>query len=93
MHQLDNSLVIPPTMLNLLQDHLQKSEDDVTEPEVLTTSCANLEPSPDISAAQESNSDATLTEGESSLDVLKFSTNHATIEQLLVEPSLDLLLS
>ena len=32
-------------------------------------------------------------EGESSLDVLKFSTNHAMIEQLLVEPSLDLLLS
>ena len=30
---------------------------------------------------------------ESSLDVLKFSTNHAMIEQLLVEPSLDLLLS
>ena len=31
--------------------------------------------------------------GESSLDVLKFSTNHAMIEQLLVEPSLDLPLS
>ncbi|XP_039851101.1 uncharacterized protein LOC120709500 isoform X1 [Panicum virgatum] len=93
VHQLDNSLVIPPTMPKLLQDHLQKSEDDVTEPEVLTTSCANLEPSPNIAAAQESNGDATLTEGESSLDVLKFSTNHAMMEQLLVEPSLDFYLS
>ena len=93
VHQLDNSLVIPPTMPNLLQDHLQKSEDDVTEPEVLTISCANLEPSSNIAAAQESNDDATLTEGESSLDVLKFSINHAMIEQLLVEPSLDLPLS
>ena len=71
VHQLDNSLVIPPTVPKLLQDHLQKSEDDVTEPEVLTISCANLEPSPKIAATQESNGDATLTEGESSLDVLK----------------------
>jgi len=93
VHQLDNSLVIPPTMPKLLRDHLQKSEDGVIEPEVLTTSCVNLEPSPNIAAAQESNGDATLTEGESSLDVLKFSTNHAMIEQLLVEPSLDLPLS
>ena len=93
VHQLNNSLVIPPTMPNLLHDHLQKSENDVTEPEVLTTSCANLEPSSNIAAAQESNNDATLAEGESSLDVLKFSTNHAMIEQLLVEPSHDLPLS
>ena len=42
VHQLDNSLVIPPTMPKLLQDHLQKSEDGVIEPEVLTTSCVNL---------------------------------------------------
>ena len=39
VHQLDNSLVIPPTMPNLLHDHLQKSEDDVIECEVLTTLC------------------------------------------------------
>ena len=91
--QLDKSLVIPPSVPNLLQDHLQKSKDGMTEPEVLTTSCENLEPSPNIAAAQENNGDATLTEGESSLDVLKFSTNHAMIEQLLVEPSLDLPLS
>ena len=37
--------------------------------------------------------DAKLTEGESFLDVLNFSTNHAMIEQILVEPSLDLPLS
>ena len=37
--------------------------------------------------------DANLTEGESSLDVLNFSTNHAMIEQILVEHSLDLPLS
>ena len=33
------------------------------------------------------------TEGERSLDVLNFSTNHAMIEQILVESSLDLPLS
>ena len=42
VHQLNNSLVIPPTMPNLLQDHLQKSEDDLIECEVLPTSCENL---------------------------------------------------
>ena len=29
--KLDQSLVVPPTMPNLLQDNVQKSEDDVTE--------------------------------------------------------------
>ena len=29
VHQLDQSLVIPPAMPNLLQDNIQKSEDDV----------------------------------------------------------------
>jgi hypothetical protein len=32
-------------------------------------------------------------DGETSLDVLNFSTNHASIEQLLMEPTLDLSLS
>ena len=36
---------------------------------------------------------ATLTEGEKCFNVLNSSTNHAIIEQLLVEPSLDLSLS
>jgi hypothetical protein len=30
VQQLDQSLVIPPTMPNLLQDNVQKSEDDMT---------------------------------------------------------------
>ena len=93
VHQLNKSLVIPPSMPNLLQDHLQKSEDDVIECEVLTNSCENLEPSPNIAAAQESNSDTKLIEGENSLDVLYFSTTHALIEQIFVEPSLDFPLS
>jgi hypothetical protein len=32
---------------------------------------------------------AILTEGENSLDVLNFFTNHSMTEQLLVEPTLD----
>ena len=93
VHQLDNSLVIPPTMPNLLQDHLQKSEDDLIECEVLPTSCENLEPSSNIAAPQESNGNAILIEGESSLDVLNFSTTHAMIEQIYVELSLHFPLS
>ena len=71
--------------------------DDAKENEELTTSCANSEPSPHNSpstpAENESKGNesiATLTDGETSLDVLNFSTNHASIEQLLVEPPLDL---
>ena len=93
VHQLDNSLVIPPTMPNLLQDHLQKSEDDLIECEVLPTSCENLEPSSNIAAPQESNGNAILIEGESSLDVLNFSSTHAMIQPIFVEPSLDFQLS
>jgi len=63
VHQLDMSLVIPPIVPNLLQDHLQKSEDDMIECEVLTISCEFSEPSPNIAAAQESNGDAKLIEG------------------------------
>jgi len=39
VHQLDQSLVIPLAMPNLLQDNIQKSKDDVIENEVLPTSC------------------------------------------------------
>jgi len=96
VHQLDQSLVIPPTMPNLLQDHIQKSEDDVIENEVLPTSCENLEPSPITPLENESQGnahDAKLTEDESSLDVLIFSTNHAMIEQHLVNTKTELPLS
>jgi hypothetical protein len=66
------------------------------ENEVLTTSCENLEPSFHTAyvttAENESKYDAhgaTLTEGKTSLDML----NYTFIEQLVVEPSLDLSLS
>ena len=61
--QLDKSLVIPPSVPNLLQDHLQKSEHDMIEREVLTTSCKKSEPSPNIATAQEGYGDAKLIEG------------------------------
>jgi len=96
VHQIDQSLVIPPAMPNPLQNNIQKSEDDVIRNEVLPTSCENSEPSPITPPENESQGnahDAKLIEGESSLDVLNFFTNHAMIEQILVEPSLDLPLS
>jgi len=66
--------------------------------EELTTSCANSEPSlhnAPINPAENigNNHGVTLTEGENSLDVLTFSTNHAMMEQILVKSSLDLSLS
>ena len=68
------------------------------ENEDLTTSYANSEPSlhnaPITPAKNTGNAHgATLTEGENCFNVLSFSTNHAIIEQLLVEPSFDLFLS
>ena len=68
----------------------------MTEKEMLTASCENSEPSTITPVEHESKGNAhddKLTDGESSLDVLNFSTNHAMIEQILVEPSLDLPLS
>lgn len=87
-------------MSNILQDNEQNKEDDVKENEVLTTSWESSKISFDhapISIAgmeREGNAHgATLTEGENSLNVLKFSTNHTNIEQHLVEPCLALPLS
>ena len=65
------------------------------ENEELTTSYANLEPSLHNALITPTENignahGATLTEGENSFNVLNSSTNHAIIEQLLVEPSLDL---
>ena len=79
VHQLDQSLVIPPAMPNLLQDNVEKSKDNVTENEKLTASCENSEPSIITPVEHESKGnahDAKLTEG----DVLNFSINHAMIE-------------
>ena len=97
-HLEEESVVIPLAMTNLLQNNVHKREDDVEENEELTTSYANSEPSlhhaPITPAENTDNAHGpTLTEGENYLNVLKFSTNHAVIEQLLVEPSLDLSLS
>ena len=98
----DQSIVVYLAMTNLVQDseQTQEDKDDAKQNEELTTSCANSEPSPHNSrstlAKNESKGNerkATLTDGATSLDVLNFSTNHAFIEQLLVEPSFDLPLS
>ena len=94
----EESVVIPLAMTNLLQNNVHKREDDVEENEELTTSYANLEPSlhnaPITLAENTGNAhSATLTEGENCFNVLNFFTNHAIIEQLLVQPSLDLFLS
>ena len=74
------------------------SEKKTWKNEELTTSYANLEPSlhnTPITPAENTGKahGATLTEGENCLNVLNFSTNHAIIEQMLVDPSLDLSLS
>ena len=65
------------------------------ENEEPTTSYANSEPSlhntPIIPAENTGTAHgATLMEGKNYFNVLNFSTNHAIIKQLLVEPSLDL---
>ena len=92
----DQSIVVSLAPPNFLQDAEQKEEDtdDMEENEVLATSCANLEPSlhnaPITSSENIGNAHgATLMRGERCLNVLNFSTNHAIVEQLLVEPSLD----
>ena len=97
-HLEEESTVISLAMPNLLQDNVHKQEDDMEDHEELTTSCANSEPSlhnAPINPAENigNNHGATLTEGENSLDVLTFSTNHAMMEKTLVNSSLDLSLS
>jgi len=94
VRQLEQSLLIL-AMPNLLQNNIQKSEDYVIENQVLSTSCENSEPSL-ITLENESQGnahDAKLIEGESSLDVLNFSTNHAMTQQHLVNTKTELPLS
>jgi hypothetical protein len=62
------------------------------------SSCANSEPSLHnaLNGPTKNISNvhgATLTKGENCVNVQNFSTNHALVEQLIVEPSLDLSLS
>jgi hypothetical protein len=89
-------------MPNLLQDYEQKLEDkdDAKENEELKTSCANSEPSlhnTPITPAENENTcnahGAALTQGENSFGVWNLSTDHAIIEQHLVESFHDLPLS
>ena len=90
----EDNHVVPLVLPNLLQDiHPYKAED---EPDMLIASCENSETSshdaPSFPTAKDSNGNvpsATFTEVGSSLDVLKFFTNHDMVEQILVEPSLD----
>ena len=96
----DQSIVVSLATPNLLQDADQKQEDknDMEENEELTFSCAGSEPSlhnAPINPAENigNNHGATLTEGENSLDVLTFCTNHDMMEKTLVNSSLDLYLS
>ena len=79
MFQLEgHSIVVSPTVPNLLQDseQTQEDKDDAKQNEELTTSCTNSEPSSHnapITPAENMNignaHGATLTEGETSLDV------------------------
>jgi hypothetical protein len=45
VRQLDQYHVVPPAMPNLLQDNIQKRDDDIIDNEVITTSCEDSEPS------------------------------------------------
>ena len=97
-HLEEESVVVPLAMTNLLQGNVYEREDDVEENEELTTSCANSELSlhnapitPTVNIGNANG--ATLTDGENCFNVLDPSTNHAIMEQLLVEPSFDLSLS
>ena len=97
-HLEEESTVIPLAMPNLLQDNVHKQEDDMEDHVELTTSRANSEPSlhsAPINPAENigNNHGGTLMEGENSLDVLTFSTNHAMMEKTLVNSSLELSLS
>ena len=59
VHHLEEEfVVIPPAMPNLLQDNVEKSEDDETENENLIASCENSKPSTITPAEHESKGNA-----------------------------------
>jgi hypothetical protein len=72
-HLVDHTTIIPLPVTNLLQDRIQKREDDVKENEVLIAASESSDPSFHISSsipfASESKGNA---HGETSLDVLIF---------------------
>jgi hypothetical protein len=79
-HVVDHTIVIPLDVTNLLQDRIQKREDDVKENEGLIAALESLDPSfhnsSSIPFASESKGNG---HGETSLDVLNFSPNHQHI--------------
>jgi hypothetical protein len=92
----EQSIVVSFATPNLLQDSDPKHEvkDELVATEEDTSSSAISEPSlpndpPTPTTKTDTAHDAMLMDGENCLDVLNFSTNHAIIEQLSVEPSLD----
>jgi hypothetical protein len=88
--------IAPTPMLNLLQDIAQKKVDYTEDIAVPAMPCDILKVSTDHASTISENNregnkkDATLAQGENSFDKLTFSTNHAIIEQHLVEPLIDL---
>ena len=103
MHSLeDTSLVVCPSMSNILQTNqvYETETNGITRDDMVAA--PNLIQEPSIAVThlidEKTNIGAefcstTLTEGENSVDVLNFFTNHAILEQLLVEPSLGFPLS
>jgi hypothetical protein len=88
--------IAPPPMPYLLQDIAQIKVDHAEENEVLAMSCELLDLSTDHASIISENETegnkkgATLVQGENSFDKLTLSTNHAIIEQHLVESLTDL---
>jgi hypothetical protein len=98
----DTSLVVCPSMSNILQTNqvYEKDTNGITGDDMVAAPNLIQEPSIAVThviAEQATKGtefcSTTLTEGEHSVDVLNFYTNGAILEQLLVEPSLNLPLS
>ena len=98
----DSSLVVSPSMSNILQTNqvYEKDTNGITGDDMVAAPNLIQEPSiavTHIIAEQATKGtkfcSTTLIEGDHSVDVLNFSTNRTILEQLLVEPSLDLPLS
>jgi hypothetical protein len=86
------SLDIPYVATNSFAGQRPASSSDPTLPVTSTPSITPREGTT-TPAAPSTTGGAPLMDGETSFDVLKFSTAHAIIEQLLVDPILDFSLS
>jgi hypothetical protein len=92
------ALLAPSALTTTTLEIPAPSTPTTTPLERTTASFANAEPSlhnaPNTPTENIGNAHgATFTEGENCVNVLNFSTNHALVEQLIVEPYLDLSLS